>query len=222
MGSLVGPLAAAGFSVQIPVLPGHGGVPDDLDGIHWTDWLDSVQAEYRALRGRHRRVVVVGQSLGGALVRLLLGEVQPPAAAVILAMPMRINSAAARSLAPILDRVPPLTQRLAWVKDGGSDIADPVGRYPKNMYIWTPMQAVCELHKILTHQARTVNAAPCPTLLIHSENDHTAEYAGALKLKAKLGKNASLLTLQRSYHVLTQDVEQAEVAEAVAAFVSKS
>src|SRR5687767_12367752 len=60
-------LAARGFTVVGPLLPGHGGTPGELDATTWRDWYAAVDRELSALQRRCRRVSVVGLSLGGLL-----------------------------------------------------------------------------------------------------------------------------------------------------------
>lgn len=50
-------LAAQGWSVEVPLLPGHGTTPEDLVGVTWAEWL----AALPACR------VAIGQSMGGTL-----------------------------------------------------------------------------------------------------------------------------------------------------------
>src|SRR5580704_6211348 len=60
-------IAAAGFAVELPLLPGHGTVIEDLLPLGWSDWSDAGESVYRDLVSRCDGVGVVGLSLGGAL-----------------------------------------------------------------------------------------------------------------------------------------------------------
>ena len=60
-------LAAAGFHVELPRLPGHGTVVDDMLPTRWADWAGEAEAAYQRLAQRAAHVVVVGLSMGGAL-----------------------------------------------------------------------------------------------------------------------------------------------------------
>ena len=60
-------LAAEGFHIEMPLLPGHGTVVDDMLPTRWADWAGEAEAAYQRLSQRVANVVVVGLSMGGAL-----------------------------------------------------------------------------------------------------------------------------------------------------------
>jgi carboxylesterase len=72
-------LHARGYTVRVPLLPGHGRTLRDFAGITADALLDAVRAEYRALRERLPRLAVVGGCCGtderhvGAICAALLG-----------------------------------------------------------------------------------------------------------------------------------------------------
>src|SRR4051812_47786805 len=57
-------LAAAGFTVDLPLLPGHGTTVEDMMATGFADWIGAAEAAYRDLAARCRTVVVVGLSMG--------------------------------------------------------------------------------------------------------------------------------------------------------------
>src|SRR5436190_3273338 len=59
--------AAAGFSVELPRLPGHGTSVEDMKPTRWADWSGEAEAAYQRLAARTERVVVAGLSMGGSL-----------------------------------------------------------------------------------------------------------------------------------------------------------
>src|SRR5215204_3883393 len=60
-------MAALGYHVELPLLPGHGTVVDDMLDTGWSDWTAAAEAAYQRLSERAERVVVVGLSMGGSL-----------------------------------------------------------------------------------------------------------------------------------------------------------
>ena len=64
-------LADAGLAVSIPRLPGHGTNGDDFMETGWRDWMRAVFDAYLELAAAHRRVHLVGYSLGGLLAILV-------------------------------------------------------------------------------------------------------------------------------------------------------
>src|ERR1035438_10198752 len=70
--------AAAGYTVDLPLLAGHGTAIEDLLPTRWEDWSGGAEAAYEALAARCDKVVVTGLSMGGTLTSWLAGG--PPAA----------------------------------------------------------------------------------------------------------------------------------------------
>ena len=76
-------LAAAGYTVELPRLPGHGTAIDDLLDKTWDDWSGAALAAYDELAARAPRVAVVGLSMGGGLTAFV-AERRPVAGCVFI------------------------------------------------------------------------------------------------------------------------------------------
>ena len=87
MRSLAERLAAAGFTVELPCLPGHGSSVEDLMTTGWPDWSSAALTAYDELATRCARVAVVGLSMGGAL-SVLVAESRPSLVACVLVNPV--------------------------------------------------------------------------------------------------------------------------------------
>lgn len=79
-------LHAQGYSVAGPLLPGHGTTPDDLNRVHWQDWVDAAEDAYRQLKECCSSVFVGGESMGG-VAALYLATLHPEAAGVLAYSP---------------------------------------------------------------------------------------------------------------------------------------
>src|SRR3954469_8701261 len=60
-------LAAAGFAVELPRLPGHGTTVEDMLTTDFRDWSATAEEAYLELAGRVAAVMVVGLSMGATL-----------------------------------------------------------------------------------------------------------------------------------------------------------
>ena len=67
-------LHGTGYTVAAPLLPGHYTVPEDLNNVHWQDWVDTVEMVYQKLRAQCGFVFVGGESTGGLLAMYLASE----------------------------------------------------------------------------------------------------------------------------------------------------
>ena len=80
-------LADAGFTVEMPLLPGHGTEIEDMVDTRWEDWSGAAEAAYTELAARSDGVVVVGLSMGGML-SVWLAEHHPEIAAIAVVNPL--------------------------------------------------------------------------------------------------------------------------------------
>lgn len=64
MRGLAETFAAAGYSVELPRLPGHGTSPEDMVATDWDDWSEAAETAFKDLAARTRSVIVCGLSMG--------------------------------------------------------------------------------------------------------------------------------------------------------------
>ena len=72
MRGLAEAFAAAGYAVELPLLPGHGTSVDDMEHFTVADWMEAVERTYEELAGRCEQVVVAGLSMGATLATWLV------------------------------------------------------------------------------------------------------------------------------------------------------
>jgi carboxylesterase len=204
-------LAAAGFAVRAPLLPGHGTSVDDLARTRWTDWVDAVERAFDAARARRARVAIVGQSLGGLLALELAGRRRDVVAVATLAAPLwlgRLGSAVARwAERGLLDRVRALP------KLRGSDVRDRQVRADNPGYRAFPVRAIAELAIGMRAADAALARIVAPVLVLHGARDHTAPPACAPYVAERT--RGVLRVLPRSYHLIAADVERDVVAAEV-------
>jgi carboxylesterase len=218
-------LARAGWSVEAPVLDGHGGTLRDLAATGWPDWLRSAE---RAMDGLCRRVgggpiAIVGLSMGG-LLALRLARLYPEriAALAIIAAPLRLRPFQIRSIRTIC-RLPIdfKAHPFACVpKFWGSDVSDPAMREANPALPAFPIASVESLFDLMDSVRADLPAVRAPALVIHGRHDHTVPMEDSLELTGSLGSPViERLWLDRSFHLVTLDVEKAEVTAAITAFL---
>ncbi len=207
-------LAAAGFAVELPLLPGHGTSVEDMQATNWPDWVAAAEDAYAALAARvSGRVVVVGLSMGGALACLLASR-HPEIAGLVAINPIVSEPAGIRELLDAMIAGGDTTMDAI-----GSDIADPDA--DEQAYSLTPLRPLLSLVEAAGPLSDALGTIACPTLIITSRQDHTVEPANSDVLAAAVAGAVERVWLERSFHVATLDFERAEVEAATVAFAAR-
>ena len=210
-------LAAAGFSVTGPLLPGHGTSLDDLDATRWQDWVEHVERAVDEMAKSVDRVAIVGQSLGG-LLALYVGSRRPELTSVsTLAAPLWLDGISGRVARWAQAGKLPIK---TIPKFGGSDVLDPISRAENPCYPGIPMKALGQLADFMTVVDASLGNVTQPTLVLHARQDHTAPVACADRI-AEATRAERVRILPRSYHLIAVDVERDIVAAEVIQFVRK-
>jgi carboxylesterase len=216
-------LANAGFPARAVRLPGHATTPDDLAHEGWRDWLRCAEQGLAAARASAPRSAVAGVSLG-ALLALLLAARRPTEVAAVVCCGTPILLADRRpALLRSLRWLPPLRRRYAMVpKTGGRDIGDPAARAASRSYDVMPLPALLSALELRTVVRRQLARVTQPVLVLHGRHDHTAPLTNVALLQRRLGSRwIESRILERSWHVLTEDVERDEVGRLAVDFLTR-
>jgi carboxylesterase len=207
-------IAAAGFSVEVPRLPGHGTTIDDMQTTGWDDWLTEADAAYERLAGRGGPVVVGGQSMGGSLA-LALAVRHPEVAGLVC-----VNPLTQPQPDEILDMVKGMVDEGQTSLPGiGSDIADPEAT--ESAYEGMPLAPLLSMMYAVRLLQNDLAKIACPLLLLTSPQDHVVEPAQSDFLAAAVAGPVERVSLERSYHVATLDFDKDLIAERAVEFVAK-
>lgn len=208
-------LVAEGFSVRLPLLPGHGTRWQDANRTTFADWLGEVTAAFQELTARCRAVVVCGLSMGGTLT-LRLAELYPEAmAGIVLVNPSVLTLRKdAKYLLPVLRYVLPAYPGII------GDIAKPGVEEPG--YRWIPVKAYYSLSKAWPVVRQELPKITTPVLLLHSRVDHVVEPVNAQVVHDEISStDVTEIVLERSYHVATLDYDAELIFAASVEFVEK-
>ena len=197
--------AAEGFHVEVPRLTGHGTVIEDMMPTRWSDWSADVEAAYKVLASRCKKVVVAGQSMGGALT-LWLAAHHPEIAGIVCINPVA-QGRTAEEIAFLEVIIESGEESLPGI---GSDISDT--QVVENSYAGTPLRAAYSMYvegaaPLAEHYPKMV----MPMLLINSVQDHVVEPTQSDFLVAHYSGKVERVMLEKSFHVATQDVEKETV-----------
>jgi len=205
-------LAAQGFTVSLPRLPGHGTAWPDLARTGWRDWYGEVDQAFGTLAGRCEQTFVFGLSMGGCLA-LRLAEVHGPAVrGLVLVNPSVAADTKLFLLAPMLKHV------LRSLPGIASDIKKPGAR--ELGYSRVPVRAAATLPQLWDVTTRSLGDITQPILVYRSTVDHVVGPASMRVLLRSLP--ASQVTVREcpdSYHVATLDNDAETIFEGSVTFV---
>ena len=205
-------LVADGYSVGVPLLPGRGTRPSDMDSLSWEDWMASALAAYDDLAREHDEVIVGGLS-AGATMTLDIALRRTPSALLLFATALGMSNPIAY-LAPYVWRV------IRHVPSPASDLVDL--NAGAKCYDPAPVRAVAELiHGIGLVRGR-LGEIRCPALVAHAVSDRLVPVQYARDLAARLGGPVTTLFLEGTGHAITVDARRRELAEATVAFLRSS
>lgn len=225
-------LHQAGFTVRIPLLPGHGEKVHKLSGKKWQGWYDVVAAHFEDLSSQYKTVSVAGLCLGAVLALHLAAEkgARVKSLSVMATtlffdgwslpwykflMPLATHTPlkhfmSVKEQAPYGIKNERLRERVAAeMKEDGSGIA----------YSKMPMSSVREMQKLIAATKKRLHKIKSPTIILHAEEDEVASLKNADYLERHLGSpSIRRVTLHDSYHLITVDNERDTVANETSAF----
>ena len=207
-------LAAAGYTVIGPRLPGHGTSVKDMSTRKWQEWTGEAEKGLRELQDRCDRVFVAGLSMGGTIT-CFLGERYADRVAGL----MPINPAVSK-LNPLLPLTPVAKYVLKTIPGVGSDIKDPAAK--EMCYDKVPVPAAAELYKLMKLVKRDIARITAPILVFTSRDDHVVPPSnGPFVLEHVSSQDKELVWLENSYHVATLDLDKELIVERCVEFIQR-
>lgn len=208
-------LAAAGFAVEMPRLPGHGTQVDDLIETGWDDWLSEADRCLDVLASRcpSGRLVVLGLSMGGALTAALAQGHPELAGIVLINAPVAVPSELAEGLEGML------AGGVETIDSIGGDIADPDAH--EASYDATPLRSLLTMVIAGRDVRARLGEIRCPTLLITSRQDHVVNPEDSDILAEEISGPVERVWLEKSYHVATLDYDRSELEAAAVDFAAR-
>ncbi|CAN2202876.1 COG1647 Esterase/lipase [Candidatus Nanopelagicaceae bacterium] len=195
-----------GYTVTVPLLPGHGTRPEDLNMVKWQEWPAKVENDLNVLLQSCEKVFICGLSMGGGTVLNVATRYSKQLAGIILVNPMI--------------HVKLVPHQLAWVISRFQKMRDSVGDDIKRPGIteWgydsLPAVGVHQLLKMLSYTRKRLHDVTAPLQLFHSVDDHTLPVSNTEIILAGVGsRDKNRIELVNSYHVATLDYDQEIIFE---------
>jgi carboxylesterase len=206
--------AAAGYTVELPRLPGHGTTVEDMMTTTWADWSKTAELAYDELSERCTRVAVVGLSMGGGLATYLAEE-RPTVAGCVLINPL------------VKPPTPELYDGLVALLEAGVESIESIGSDVKNdrvaesSYDATPLVPAKSLFEAMASVHENLGRITAPTLLLSSREDHVVTSDNGDDLVALVSGPIERVWLENSYHVATIDNDRELVESLTMDFLAR-
>ena len=200
-------LNSKGYTVRVPLLPGHGTKVEDLNTVKWQEWPAKVIFEIEQIPQSCDKIILIGLSMGASTILNVTASManedinHKNIAGMILVNPMIHVRGVPAELAYFLSRF----QRLR--KSVGDDIKRP--RITEWGYDALPTRGVHQLLRMLRITRRNLPAIKIPLQLFHSVSDHTLPVSNTEIVLKEIGSvEKNRIELMNSYHVATMDYDQ--------------
>lgn len=206
-------LADAGFTVRVPLLPGHGTRWQDLNRTRWPDWYSALDRALDDLVDRCDAVVACGLSMGGALV-LRLAERRPADIdALVVVNPAVHLEHRALPFVKYLRHVVPAIQGIAGdIKKPGAEEAG---------YSMTPLHALHSQTELWADVRAHLSRITQPLLYFRSPEDHVVDDSSTpIIMNGVSSSVAELRELFNSYHVATVDHDAERIFAEADSFIA--
>ncbi|HEY59418.1 MAG TPA: alpha/beta fold hydrolase [Anaerolineae bacterium] len=202
-----------GYSVLGIRLAGHATQPSDLIRTRWWDWQASVEDGINLLNQYCKKIITIGLSMGGSL-------------SLLAAATCSINGAIAMSSLYALQKdwrlkfAKQLSLFVPAIKKSKSDMKNRKAAAQHIDYPAYPIRSIAELNNLLEEVQQLLPKITIPVLLIHSKSDSAVNIENIEKIYTKLGSSIKTkLILEKSSHVITEDIEREKVFNAALDFI---
>jgi carboxylesterase len=205
-------LAAAGATVSIPRLPGHGTRWQDLGRTGWEQWYQAAADALAKLHEEHPQVFVMGISLGATLA-LRLAEQRPAEVAGVVAVNPLLTQVAGTPRPLALARLLRRSAR-AVTGDAHKPGVTEVG------YARTSLRAAWSLRALGAEVQSSLSTVSVPVLLGTSAQDHVVPLADGEAVWTGLPAEQRQRTqFTRSYHLVPSDEDAQQLFDDSIAFI---
>ena len=213
-------LHSLGYSVQVPLLTGHGRSLPEFVQSSATQWVEDAQTAFNDLRRHHARVGIVGLSMGGAIAVIVARQQRDVRALALLSpyltMPGIVRGVAKwpRAIGWLLPYFPGLGER---------SIRDPQAATASLAYGALNAKVLGGLAAIVDRGASALPELDLPVLMIQSRQDNRIPAVAAARTFEQIGSGKKeIIWMDNSGHVITVDRERDQVMKLVADWLSKT
>jgi carboxylesterase len=194
-------LNSHGYSVRVPLLPGHGTSIEDLDNVNWQQWPTEIEIHLNQLLVDCEKLFLCGFSMGGAASLHVAARYQSELTGIILVNPMIHREGLWPTAVKLASKL------VKTFGTRGSDIKR------QDVIQWkydrTPLRAAHQLLLLLEKTRLILPEIKTPTILFRSEIDHTLPASNSKMILSRMGsEDKREVILANSFHVAPLDHDQ--------------
>ncbi|RKD21881.1 hypothetical protein BEP19_14330 [Ammoniphilus oxalaticus] len=200
-------LAAQGWSIAAPTLPGHGDEKDAMKQVTWKDWIKKAEDELKELLLTCSEVYLIGFSMGGMIAAYLSTKYQVSKLVLLNACVYYINPAQ-------------VYQNIAEaIKSNFTANSEIIKRYMEKS-LSAPVRSIVHFRRLITVLRPELSKVTAPTLILQGERDDLVEPRSAEYIYDQIESDIKEIHfLPQSKHLLLRDCEKEQVFELVERFL---
>jgi carboxylesterase len=212
-------LHSNGYTVSAPLLTGHGTVPADLENVKWEVWNKDVEKAYFKLKENHKKIYVIGTSLGASLASILAGSNSEISGLVLMAMPYRLRL---EKLMFLFARII-LPFKKYYKKYYPPSFGSSATVTRRISYQTYPIRSVLEILKLAKFSRRVISKITQPCFVMQSSVDHIVAKNSLEKIFEKVSSKVKQKKyLKNAYHTFISDIKNENVFEEILDFLDKN
>lgn len=215
-------LAAGGFHVHVLRLPGFAEPVREYGRYSVEDWLAKVESEIARLRAQHRRVLIVAQSLGGAItLRHILDHPDSVDGVALLSPAIEVSN-----------RRSPLLPTRFWhqvcqglvfttlvTSSFDNDARDPAEIDSSHETLFTPRRVIDQTFELVDANRGHAPEIKIPLIMFLSQGDNVIDWQAAESYFHQVGSVRKQLTFNdQAGHPLSFDYGWEKIADEIVAF----
>ncbi len=206
--ALMNEIESSQYSVEVPLLQGHGSHRKDLKEVQWQDWFNSLKHHLFNLRRSCQKIIVIGKGVGANFALHLSAHYQIEGVIALAPGLKRIRNKfmLSKLLKKQIDNL---------VLTGGD------GNY-KHYYSKIPSNTIQELNKFSQHCEDDLADVHTPLLVIHGVYDPMHVYEEGERIyRFVASTNKKILKLEHSGNAILQDREKSIALREITVFIEK-
>jgi len=204
-------LKEQGFTISAPLLPGHDTHPDELNKVHWQDWVQTVRQAYLELRKSCDQIWLGGESMG-ALLCLLTAVEFPEVAGLLLfapALELKIKGSKAAYFLQYFKKY--------FDKGSSKDNLEWKG------YNVFPLKGFVQLMKLQKQVRKQLDKVTQPTLVFISKADKRVSVkTGETIINSISSNKKQLIVLEDSPHTMLLGHDKEQIIDKAIEFVQNA